>query len=75
MKYKCLVLDHDDTVVNSTSTIHYPAFSLALEKLRPEVKISLEEHFLYNFEPGFSVYCNEVLRFTKKKWIFKQRIG
>ncbi|MBS5938658.1 HAD family hydrolase [Clostridium sp.] len=73
MKYKCLVLDHDDTVVNSTSTIHYPAFSLALEKLRPEVKISLEEHFLYNFEPGFSVYCNEVLRFTKEEMDFQTK--
>ena len=26
MKYKCLILDHDDTIVNSTATIHYPAF-------------------------------------------------
>ena len=26
MRYKCLVLDHDDTVVNSTATIHFPSF-------------------------------------------------
>ena len=25
MRYKCLVLDHDDTVVDSTASIHYPA--------------------------------------------------
>ena len=24
MRYRCLILDHDDTVVNSTATIHYP---------------------------------------------------
>ena len=27
MKYKCLVFDHDDTVVNSTATIHHPCFA------------------------------------------------
>ena len=24
LRYPCLVLDHDDTVVQSTPTIHYP---------------------------------------------------
>ena len=28
MRYKCLVLDHDDTLVNSTATIHFPCFAL-----------------------------------------------
>ena len=26
MKYRCLVVDHDDTVVDSTATVHYPSF-------------------------------------------------
>ena len=26
LKYPCLVLDHDDTVVQSEATIHYPCF-------------------------------------------------
>ncbi len=26
LKYKCLVLDHDDTVMDSTRLIHHPAF-------------------------------------------------
>ena len=34
MKYKCLVLDHDDTTVNSTPCIHYPAFLKILEEIR-----------------------------------------
>ena len=33
MRYQCLVLDHDDTVVNSTATINYPAFVQTLQKL------------------------------------------
>ena len=31
----CLVLDHDDTVVASTPTIHYPAFLDAMEEHAP----------------------------------------
>ena len=26
MKYRCLIVDHDDTVVNSTATVHFPCF-------------------------------------------------
>ena len=29
MRYPCLVLDHDDTTVNSTATIHYGAFIIS----------------------------------------------
>lgn len=57
MRYKCLILDHDDTVVNSTATIHYPAFLEALKLLRPGVTISLEDYFRENFDPGFIPYC------------------
>lgn len=52
MKYKCLVLDHDDTVVNSTATIHYPAFLAFMKNARPSLTMSLEEYFALNFDPG-----------------------
>lgn len=52
MKYKCLVLDHDDTVVNSTTTIHFPSFLAYLEKVRPGKTYTLEEYFRKNFDPG-----------------------
>lgn len=64
MKYKCLILDHDDTVVNSTATIHYPAFLEALKLLRPGVTISLDDYFRENFDPGFVPYCVEKLGMT-----------
>ena len=44
MKYKCLVLDHDDTIVNSTPTVNFPAFKKCLAKLRPDVNLALEEY-------------------------------
>lgn len=59
MKYKCLVFDHDDTVVNSTATIHHPCFEKYLSIYRPGMSCSLEEYFLKNFEPGFLEMCRE----------------
>jgi len=59
MKYKCLVFDHDDTVVNSTATIHHPCFEAYLDLRRPGCKCSLEEYFLKNFDPGFIPMCRD----------------
>ena len=52
MKYPCLVVDHDDTVVNSTATVHFPCFCDFLSIHYPEVSYSLEEYFRKNFDPG-----------------------
>ena len=41
MRYKCLVFDHDDTVVNSTATIHYPSFVAFLEEYYPGRKCKI----------------------------------
>ena len=53
-KYKCLVLDHDDTVVDSSASIHYPSFIEYLKIARPHLadKYTLEEYFEKNFHPG-----------------------
>lgn len=64
MKYRCLVLDHDDTVVNSTATIHHPAFLEALKIMRPGVTISLDDYYRENFHPGFVEYCTQKLGMT-----------
>ena len=57
MRYRCLVFDHDDTVVNSTATIHHPCFEEYLRLYYPERSCSLEDYFLKNFEPGFIPMC------------------
>lgn len=44
LRYKCLALDHDDTVVQSEATINYPCFQRYLEVYRPGVAYSLEEY-------------------------------
>ena len=64
MRYKCLVLDHDDTVVNSTATIHFPSFLEFLSKIRPEAHYTLEEYFRKNFDPGIMELFTDELHFT-----------
>ena len=59
MKYRCLVFDHDDTVVNSTATIHHPCFVEYLKLYYPGRECLLEEYFLKNFDPGFVPMCRE----------------
>ncbi len=54
MKYKCICLDHDDTVVNSTATIHYPCFIQYLSERLPHLagRYTLGSYFIKNFHPG-----------------------
>ena len=59
MRYRCLVFDHDDTVVNSTATIHYPSFVEYLREYFPDRSCTLEHYFLKNFDPGFIPMCRE----------------
>ncbi len=70
MQYQCLVLDHDDTVVDSTASVHYPAFMETLRRLRPGrwESLTLEEYFQYNFEPGFEEFCRDILGFTEEEY-------
>ena len=43
LKYPCLVLDHDDTAVNSTATVHYPAFVAYMKEHHPDRILTLDE--------------------------------
>jgi phosphoglycolate phosphatase-like HAD superfamily hydrolase len=68
MRYKCLVIDHDDTSVNSTPFIHYPAFLQGMKYLRPEMKqINFEQYMVKNFDPGLGEYFTKELLFDKNE--------
>ena len=67
LKYPCLVLDHDDTTVNSTATVHYPAFVEYMEKTHPDRMLTLEEYFRYNFDPGVIPMFTEVFGLTQEE--------
>ena len=66
MKYKCLILDHDDTVVNSTATIHFPSFIAYLEVYRPNrvSEYTLEDFIRKNFTPGIVSLFKDELAMT-----------
>ena len=73
LRFRCLVLDHDDTVMESTRCIHYPAFLQGMRKLRPEVDMSLEDFFRMNFHPGIETYYREVLRLSQEEYDWEFR--
>ena len=53
MRYRLLLIDHDDTAVDSTAVVHYPAHLEALRVLRPGLpQPTIEQWWLANFDPG-----------------------
>ena len=64
LKYPCLVLDHDDTVVQSEATVNYPYFCQFLDRIRPGAKISAEEYTLGCYAQDFVQMCKENYNFT-----------
>lgn len=64
---RCLVLDHDDTVVRSEETVNFPAFQAALKRLRPERTVTLEEFSRQCFRLGFFGMCCEIYGFTPEE--------
>ena len=67
LKYPCLVLDHDDTVVQSETTINYPFFCYILDQFRPGQTITLEEYTAGCFNPGFADMCRQRYQFTDEE--------
>ncbi len=71
LRYRCLVLDHDDTVMESTRWVHYPAFVQGMRVLRPEVHLSLDDFFRMNMDPGIHDYYRRVVRLTDAEYQYE----
>ena len=67
LKYPCLVLDHDDTVVQSEKTIGYPFFCQVLEEFRPGQTISFQDYVLDCHNYGFAEMCRRRWQFTDRE--------
>ncbi len=75
VKYKCLILDHDDTAVDSTASIHYPAHLEMMRRLRPgEPHIDLETWFRKNFDPGIMGYLKDEIGLSLEELDIEYRI-
>ena len=73
LKYPCLVLDHDDTVVQSMKTLSYPFWCMELEIFRPGVTQTLEDYILQCHRLGFAGLCKDCFHFTEEE--LKQEHG
>ena len=67
LRYKCLVLDHDDTVVQSEKTIGYPFFCYILDQYRPGETISLADYVRDCHNYGFAEMCRRRWNFTEQE--------
>lgn len=67
LKYKCLVLDHDDTVVQSEVTVNYPCFLWALEKFRPGEYMDYPEFVDWCFRYEFTEFLRIKYGFTDEE--------
>ena len=69
LKYPCLVLDHDDTVVQSEATINYPFFVYILDQYRPGSTITLDEYVHGCCHLGFADMCRKWYGFSEQELV------
>lgn len=67
MKYRCLVLDHDDTVVQTEKAIGYPYFRDYIEKIRPGKTLSYQEYVRDCNNMVFADMCRARWQFTEEE--------
>ena len=65
LKYPCLVMDHDDTVVQSMKTLSYPFFLYVLEVFRPGKTMSFSDFVRDCHHYGFAELCRMRFDFTE----------
>lgn len=67
LKYPCLVLDHDDTVVQTMKTMSYPFFLYGLGIFRPGMTMSFPDYVRYCNTLGFADLCREHFAYTDEE--------
>jgi phosphoglycolate phosphatase/pyrophosphatase PpaX len=68
-KYDCLVLDHDDTNVDSTAHIHHPIYLELMAEMRPEITpLDLDGFIEINMNGGVKPHYMNDLKFTNQEW-------
>lgn len=67
LKYPCLVLDHDDTVVQSEATVNYPCFCEYLKIYRPNAVYTLADYVSDCGKMSFVDLCRERFHLTDEE--------
>ena len=66
MKYACLVMDHDDTAVQSEATVNYPFFEQTIQEFCPGAEVSLEKYTSGCYHLGFAEMCRQWYGFSEQ---------
>ena len=74
LKYPCLVLDHDDTVVKSEITVNYPCFLKSLGKFRPGETMEYTEFVDWCFRCEFTEFLRIKYNFTEEELLDEYRM-
>lgn len=69
LRYPCLVLDHDDTVVQSEKDVNFPYFQHILDAFRPGTRITLPEYTEGCYHLGFADMCRKKYGFTERELV------
>lgn len=67
LKYPCLVLDHDDTVVQTEKALAYPCFKEFIEQIRPGRTLTYQEYVHDCSRMVFADMCRQVWGFTEEE--------
>ncbi len=67
LKFPCLVLDHDETVVQTEQNMGYPFFCEILNEFRPGSFISLRDYVYDCYYIGFVDMCKNRFSFTAEE--------
>jgi len=67
MRFPCLVLDHDDTVVQSELTVNFPYFLQVLADFRPGETVTAVEYAQECNRVGFADFCRQRFHFTEQE--------
>ncbi|MFP4112593.1 MAG: HAD family hydrolase [Candidatus Woesearchaeota archaeon] len=60
-----MLLDHDETTVDSTTSIHYPAHVETMRLLRPDCEpVTLDSWYNMNFHPGIMGFYKDILKLS-----------
>lgn len=73
MRFPCLVVDHDDTVVDSTATVHFPCFVEYMAKYHPHVHCTLAQYLAYNFDPGIVALFSDIIGMSDEEIKHEER--
>ena len=67
LKHRCLVLDHDDTVVCSGEMVNYPALLECLKKDHPEIQLSYRDFCELCYDHNYTGMCRKYLHMSDEE--------